>query len=119
MNDLPEPQPDNTMPARTHAAEQMWAEADEQLGKVIAYAESVMPSVYANAGGNNDVSVVYDWWKAYIQIAETVGGQRGHDMTVLMCSAAITRLMRNEDRMQASTVLAQLEKEIQGHDDDH
>lgn len=116
----PQPLPDNNShPERTHLAEQMWAQADEHLGKVIGYAQSVMPAAYANAGGNQDISVVYDWWKAYIQVAEQVGGQRAHEITILMCSAAITRLMRQDDRMRADTVLAQLEKEITGHDDDH
>jgi hypothetical protein len=84
--------------------------------------------VYANAGGNADISVVYDWWKAYIQLAEEQGqnvanligaqGNGAHDMTILMCAAAITRLMHAEAGMATSTVLAQLEKEI-GNDDDH
>jgi hypothetical protein len=56
-----------------HNAEQMYAEASHQLDKVIEYAASVMPQVYANAGGNADISVVYDWWKAYIQLAEEQG----------------------------------------------
>lgn len=115
----PQPLPGNNDAYPMHNAEQMWAQANEHLGKVIEYAESVMPTAYANAGGNQDISVVYDWWKAYIQIAEQMGGSAAHDMTILMCSAAITRLMRQDDRMRADTVLAQLEKEIQGHDDDH
>lgn len=115
---LPEPIPGNDHADRVHGAEQMWAQASEQLDKVIEYAESVMPDVYANAGGNTDISVVYDWWKAYIQIAEQVGGRGGHSMTIIMCSAAITRLMRLEDRMRADTVLAQLDKEITDNDDD-
>jgi hypothetical protein len=118
MTDEPQPIPGNDEAYPMHNAEQMWAQADEHLGKVIEYAESVMPIAYANAGGNQDISVVYDWWKSYIQIAEHMSGEAAHSMTILMCSAALTRLMRNDDRMRADTVLAQLEKEI-SNDDDH
>ena len=122
-----EPIPGNNDPHRVHGAEQMWAAADAHLRKVIEYAHTVMPDVYAKAGGNTDISVVYDWWKAYIQAAEEVGENLSnmlglnhngaHDMTVLMCAAAITKLMASEETMRVSTVLTQLERDI--NDDDH
>lgn len=113
MTDLPDPVEGNTGADRVHGAEQMWAQANEWLEKIMGYANSVMPIVYTNAGGNKDISVVFDWWKAYIQLAEIQRGQDAHDMTIIMCSAALTRLMRQDDRMRADTVLAQLEKEIE------
>lgn len=107
----PEPVEGNNSPDLIHNAEQMWAEADEHLGDVLKWAESILPSLYLNAGGNTDISVIYDWWKAYIVIAEQHSPE-SHSMTIVMCCAALTRLMRHDDRMRADTVLAQLEKEI-------
>lgn len=115
---LPEPIPGNDKADRVHNAEQMWATASEQLDQIIAYADSVMPDVFVRAGGNDDISVIYDWWKAYVMQAEMMGGRGAHDMTVIVCCAALTRLMRIEDRMRADTVLAQLDKEITDNDDD-
>lgn len=119
---MPEPVPDNNRPEVVHHAEQMWGRADEQLQKILDHTEGMLPVIYENAGGNTDISALYDYWKAYIQVAENTGAtisaalgmdeNPAHTMTILVCAAALTRLMRADDRMRADTVLAQLEKEI-------
>lgn len=101
-------EPDRS-PQAIHGAEQMWAIANNHLQKIIDEVKSNEPGIYAKAG-NTDPSVLYDWFKMYIQVAEQRAGAPAHDMTILMCCAAITRLVRDE-RTEVSDVLTQLEKE--------
>jgi hypothetical protein len=113
---------DKKNPHTYQKAEQLWAQADEALGKVIEHIKGLESKIYSEAGENSDTSVLFDFMKGYImaaeQQAEVVGlGQLGHDSTLIMAASAITRLIRYDDRMRADTVLAQLDKEIT--DDDH
>ena len=103
-------------PQRIHNTEQWWAQATEHLDKILAYVKTQEPAIYAKAAGNTDVSVLFDWFKAYIQTAENQGGLAAHQATIVLCACAITRLMRDDERMAASTVLAQLERDM---NDDH
>lgn len=113
----PQPFP-NLGPRNTHGAEQMWAEANAYLDGIIKLLKEKEPAIYRIAQ-NSDASVLYDWLKAFVQGTENQPGPLGeaaHGTTMLMCCAAITRLVRSE-RAEADDVLAQLEKELGNHDD--
>lgn len=84
----------NRDPARIHGAEQVWAQANTHLQKIMDHVATLEDDIYTAAGGNHDPSVLYDWLKAYIQTAERNGGKPARDVTMLMCAAAITRLVR-------------------------
>lgn len=92
------PPPENRDPRRIHGAEQMWAAASRHLDKVIALVHAEESAIIANAAGNSDASVIYDWLKLFIMVAEKDdepnGDQQAHNTTILMCAAAITRLVR-------------------------
>lgn len=132
MDDIPEA---NKSPEAMHQAEQMWARANEAMDNVLARIKNLEPVMYANAGGNTDASVLFDFMKGYVKYSETQAqkmdeeieakglpplnfGQATHDATIVLAACAITRLMRQDDRMQTSTVLAELEREMTD-DDDH
>lgn len=114
---MPMPDPHNLDPARIHGADEMYAQARNHLDKIIAYVRQQESNIYAMAG-NTDTSVLYDWFRAYIKQAENHGGQamqkHARDTTLLMCAAALTRLVRDT---RTDATLAQLDwKEP---DDDH
>jgi hypothetical protein len=109
----------NSAAATVHSAEQMWADADASLDRVVAHIRDQLPYIYATAGGNTDASVVFDYMKGYIQESErTAPGNVGHIATMLFCAAAFTRLVR-DDRTDASDLLAKLEKDMETGNDDH
>lgn len=108
--DMPMPNPENLNPARIKAADEMYAEARNHLDKIIAYSRSVESIVYAKAG-NADPSVIYDWFKAYIVMAHRDGGEQAQNTTMLMCAAALTRLVC--ETHTDATLLAELDKEIE------
>lgn len=89
--DIPET---NRDPSRIHGADEMWTAALNHLDKIIAHVKTMEDDIYTVAGGNHDASVLYDWLKGYIMVAETKGGQQARNMTLLMAAAAITRLVR-------------------------
>jgi hypothetical protein len=105
-------------PRRIQDTEQMWAQATEHVDSILAFVRRQEPLIYAKVGGNTDISVLFDWFKAYIQVAENQGGQEQHNATIVICAAALTRLMRQDDLTDARTVLAQLERDMTD-DDDH
>lgn len=107
---------DKQNPHHYQKAEQMWAQADDALNKVLEYIKSLEPKIYGMAPGNSDVSILFDFLKGYIMQAEIQGEQVGlgsvtHDATIIMAASAITRLIRQDDRMRVDNLLAQLEKE--------
>lgn len=109
----------NREPHRIHNEEQFWAEAGVHLDRVLEILKAELPEIYTVAE-NNDDSVVFSWLRNYIVKAELEFGPIAHLTTVLMCSAAITRLARADERAKANAVLAQLEKDMEtGNDDDH
>jgi hypothetical protein len=89
--DIPEV---NRDPARIHGADEMWTQALNHLDKIIAHVKTMEPDIYVMAGENTDASVLFDWLKGYIKVAENVGGRAAHETTLLMCAAAITKLVR-------------------------
>lgn len=99
----------NRDPRRIHGADEMWAEARDHLDKILDEVTKIMPKIYVQAGGNTDASVTFDFMKGYIMKSEQTGGMMAHRVTVLMCAAAITRLVRAP---RANDPLAQLDKEI-------
>jgi hypothetical protein len=103
----------NEDPRRIHIAEQMWATMSQRLDQIIEYVRSEEPQIY-EVGGNTDASVLFDWMKYYIVTNERAFGEQAEVMTLLMCAAAITRLVRAP---LTDDVLAQLDKEIEGNDD--
>lgn len=105
------PTPNNRDPAVVSMADRIWLDASEHLDKIVAYVKTLEPDIYAMAG-NTDTSVLYDWLKGYIQVAEVNGGKQARDVTLLMAAAAITRLVREDERIAASNLLGELEKEI-------
>lgn len=111
MCDSPEPR--NLDPKRIHAADEMYTQARNHLDRIMAHVRTMEPNIYGTAG-NRDSSVLYDWLKGYILVAEKGGGENAHKMTVLMCAAALTRLVRDE---RTDATLAELDKEIEDHDD--
>lgn len=108
-----QPEPRNLDPRRIRAADEIYAQARNHLDKIIEHVHEMESDIYT-VSGNRDSSVLYDWLKGYIQIAERNGGQKAHDITLLMCAAAITRLVRDE---RTDATLAELDKELD--DDDH
>lgn len=103
----------NSDPRRIRAADEMYAQARNHLDKILdTLTTDALPEVYTATGGNDDASVTFDFLKTYIIKAEREYGESAHQVTILMCAAAMTRLVR------ASTIdpLAQLDKEI-SHDD--
>lgn len=100
------PENPNTEPWRIHGAEQVWAQADEHLGKIIANLQLMEPNIYEQAAGNDDASVLYDYLKGFItRSAKTDPGAL--DTSLLMCAAAITRLVRAS--RTDTDILAQLD----------
>jgi hypothetical protein len=108
--DVPE---ENRDPRRIHGAEQMWAQASIHLDRVLAMVHEQEPAIIENAAGNTDPSVIYDWLKLFIMVAER-HGQEAHNTTILMCAAAITRLARAP---RVDDPLAQLDWKETGNDD--
>src|SRR4051812_14396660 len=112
----------NRSPQAMHHAEQLWANANAAMDKLLVHLKELEPVMYARAGQSSDASVLFDFMKGYFQASElqtqAMGlGQAGHDGTIVIAACAITRLMRENDRMQTSTVLAELERDI--NNDDH
>jgi hypothetical protein len=105
----------NRDPARIHGAEQMWAQAQQHLDKIIANVRQDEPRIIAQTGGNTDDSALYDFLKGYIMQAERISGQKAHDVTILMCAAAIVRLVRAP---RTDDILAQLDWETGDNNDD-
>lgn len=99
----------NRDPGRIQAADQMWAEATAHLDKVVNHIRELEPAIIRATGENTDSSVIFDWLKAYIYRAETNGGDVAHQVTMAMCAAAITKLVRAP---RTDDPLAQLDKEI-------
>lgn len=108
MTQMPIPQDGYNHPSHIHGAEQMWAQGSAYLDQVIKHVREHEPAIYGNVG-NTDSSVLYDWLKAFIITAEQDGNPTAHDVTILMCAAAITRLVRAP---RTDDPLAQLDKEI-------
>jgi hypothetical protein len=98
----------NTDPRTIHHAEQVWADVSAHLDRVIAMITEQEPQIYLVAG-NSDSSVLFDFMKGYIVDAERENGLASHLTTVLMCAAAITRIVRAP---RTNDPLAQLDKEI-------
>lgn len=118
--DIPEA---NRTPQAMHHAEQMWAQANTALDRILVHIKGLEPGMYDKVGQSTDASVLFDFMKGYIMTAEwqaeAMGqGRVARDATIVLCACAITRLMRSEDSMQTSTVLAELERDI-NDDDDH
>jgi hypothetical protein len=109
--------PDNMDPRRIHHEDQLWAEANGHLDKVLDMVRDELPDIFETAG-NTDESVIFSWLRYYIITAERQWGKIGHLTTILMCGAAITRLVRESERAKASGVLAQLERDMKD-DDQH
>ena len=83
----------NDDPRRVHAAEQAWATTQSQLENVINMFRNAEGDIYQHAQ-NTDDSVLFDYIKGYIITAENEQGHAGHIMTVIMCAAALTKLVR-------------------------
>jgi DNA topoisomerase VI subunit A len=97
--DIMQPNEANRDPRRIHAADKMYAQARNHLDKIIEHVKELEPDIYT-VSGNTDSSVLYDWLKGYIKVAEDKAselseaqGKAARDMTLLMCAAAITRLV--------------------------
>jgi hypothetical protein len=90
---MTQPNEANLDPKRIHAADEIYTTARNHLDKIIAHVKEMEPDIYTVAG-NADASVLYDWLKGYIAVAERNGGKPAHEVTLLMCAAAITRLVR-------------------------
>jgi hypothetical protein len=105
----------NKDPRRIHTEDQFWADAGVHLDKVLAEVREKLPEIYEE-GGNTDSSVVFAWLRHYIITAERQWGPVAHLTTVLMCAAAITRLV---GAPLTNDVLAQLEKDMETGNDDH
>lgn len=105
----------NADPRRIHAADEMWTAATDHLDKIIEHVRTMEPNIYRMAQENHDISVLFDWMKMYIISVEEQYGEQAHRMTMLMCAAAVTRLVRAP---RTDDVLAQLDKEL-NQDDDH
>lgn len=105
----------NREPHRIHNEDQFNALANEHLDKVVAMITEELPEIYRRAGGNTDSSVVFSYLRSYIIAAEKDFGAAAHLTTVLMCAAAITRLVRAP--RTDTDPLAQLEKELRKNDD--
>lgn len=109
-----QPEPRNRDPRRIHAADEMYTAARNHLDKIMAHVKEMEPDIYL-VGGNDDSSVLYDWLRTYIRVAEDMGGENARKVTLIMCAAAITRLVRDE---RTDAALAELDKEL-GNDDQH
>jgi hypothetical protein len=110
------PEEVNRDPARIHGADEMWTSALNRLDKIVAYIRTMEPDIYTAAGENHDSSVLYDWLKGYIMIAETRGGRVARQTTTLMCAAALTKLVRAP---RTDDPLAQLDWKEPEDDDQH
>lgn len=108
---MPTPQDDYNHPAHIHGAEQMWAQASAYLDVIIKQVRMREPMIYG-AVENTDSSVLYEWLKCFILGAEAGGGDNPtpHEVTILMCAAAITKLVRAP--RTTDDTLAQLDKEL-------
>jgi hypothetical protein len=95
----------NRDPRRIHNEEQFYADATVHLNRVLAMLDREMPDIFAEIG-NSDPSVTFSWLRNYIVEAEKEFGMAAHLTTVLMCAAAITRLV---GAPPTDDVLAQLD----------
>lgn len=95
----------NREPHRIHNEDQFWAEAGTHLDKVMQMIGEKLPEIY-DEGGNTDPSVLFSWLRHYIVQAERDYGMVAHLTTVLMCAAAITRLV---EAPSTNDVLAHLD----------
>jgi hypothetical protein len=98
-------------PEQVHTAEQRWAMAKDMLETNLTRLRVDIPHV-ADASGNSDPSMVFDWmWAQIMQMEMT--DPNAHKFTVIMCAAAFVELAlpRTDDP------LTQLEKEVNDDND--
>lgn len=105
----------NRDPHRIHNEEQFYATAGDHLDTMLAKLTEQLPEIHRKAGDNSDPSVVFSWLRSYIVEAEKEFGPGAHLTTILMCAAALTRLVCAPHT--DTDPLAQLERELNQNDD--
>lgn len=99
----------NQRPQIIHQTEQVYSRVRNHLDMILAHVRDSEPQLYRIAA-TDDPSALFDFVKGYILASEREHGQEAHNVTILMCAAAITRLVR-ASRTDEDT-LTQLRKDI-------